>query len=136
MTQRAVVHRLVSLAQKCCLFVRVSGQLKIAQQFTAGWEAQPESQSVKRTTDKQWRTEGFSAVRFTDFSVSRTSVPSDESLGYFQPSAERGLFGQSSFRNMSWVEAAVALATIEPNSRVANATHVNHAFLPGLERPG
>ncbi len=70
-----------ALPEECWLLVRVSEQLKIAQQFTAGWEAQPESQSVKRTAVKQWRTECFSAVRFTDFSVSKASVPSDESRG-------------------------------------------------------
>ncbi|MDX6578258.1 MAG: hypothetical protein QOE96_4211 [Blastocatellia bacterium] len=36
------------------------------------------------------RPSNISAVRFTD-SVSATTDPSDKSLGYFQPSATRGL---------------------------------------------
>jgi hypothetical protein len=51
-----------------------------------------EIQSVQRTDEETCFTPTFSFVRFTDF-VASSPDPSDKSLGYFQPSAMRGLNG-------------------------------------------
>jgi hypothetical protein len=77
---------MADLAQKVFLPLRVSGRLTIAQQFTAGIGCK-RSESVKRTADdKGLILCSFSTVRFTDY-PQVTAHPSDESLGYYQSSA-------------------------------------------------
>jgi len=63
----------------------------VAQQFTAGYE-ETELKSVKRTAEDAVTTKDFwfSVVRFTD-SVAHFGHPTDESVGYYQPSAQGGL---------------------------------------------
>ena len=61
-----------ALLEKCCLFVRVSGQLKVARQYG----------SFSRPFHGLLRLKGIGS-------------PTIKSLGYLQLSAKRGLFGQS-----------------------------------------
>ena len=68
-----------------CSTSPLSGRLTIAQQFTAGIRAK-EMKSVERTAEGGCQSSTLSVVRFTDF-VANASLPSDESLGYCQPSA-------------------------------------------------
>jgi hypothetical protein len=66
-----------------------SGRMIVAQQFTAGIGSE---KIVVREADGWNRSSQIDAsvVRFTDF-ISHACHPSDESLGYFQSSAKRGL---------------------------------------------
>ena len=69
------------------------------------------------------RSSNFSAVRFTDF-VSVPADPSDKSLGYFQPSAKRGLstdfLGKANDRRDHRFESRLLLVlnNLEPSAMI------------------
>jgi len=84
--------RVVSSTRLCTKSSSISprcGRLRLAQQFTAGITGNG-NVVRERTAEGGFQTSTLSIVRFTDF-VASANLPSDESLGYWQSSANADL---------------------------------------------
>jgi hypothetical protein len=92
----------------------------VAQQFTAGLKRKRDSPGSGRLNSGT-KHRSFQSSVFTDF-VSHSCHPSDESLGYFQSSAKRGLAATLFMK--SWIAGM-------PNSATVFTSGV--AFFIGLE---